>query len=69
MTQELSEAITAEVARRDVGEFNPMELCNIAWSFAKSGYETPSTFHAIEAEVTTTECLYLPPTAVLQHPD
>ena len=48
---ELFNAISAEVVRRRLGNFNPQDLSITAWSFAKAGHESEELFNAISAEV------------------
>ena len=48
---ELFHAISDEVVRRRLGDFNAQGLSNTAWAFATAGHEAPELFAAIAVEV------------------
>jgi len=50
LSTELFKAISAEVVRRELGDFNPQHLSNTAWAFATVGHASSELFSAISAE-------------------
>merc|ERR1711967_151964 len=47
---ELFKAISAVAGRRQLDNFNPQHLSNMAWAFATAGHASPELFNAISAE-------------------